>query len=253
MKQWLCTVDWPSDRGLLFTGEGEGCECTLLFSCNSCLRARMFASDCWVMNSNPGFGRGFSCRKPVGQNGVLSCVIPSDNSTLSLGKASTVQGRHPASSFPKEDLQIWIFTENDLLCSSEVTREIEKGFAVCFARLRLSAGVFSTMFGQLRLPLFRQTGLRLHISKEGKLPDAPLAWGFAICTSAMPGGSQDALLPEKDSLRVKARILGIRQACIRQRKTPSGIYIFTLADGTMKANNGCQSYPIAIMEMCKEV
>ncbi|PKI78400.1 hypothetical protein CRG98_001221 [Punica granatum] len=32
----------------------------------------MFASNCRVMNSNPGFGRGFSCRKPVGRNGVLT-------------------------------------------------------------------------------------------------------------------------------------------------------------------------------------
>ncbi|OWM65590.1 hypothetical protein CDL15_Pgr002550 [Punica granatum] len=57
----------------------------------------------------------------------------------------------------------------------------------------------------------------------------------------------------KDSLRIKAGILGIRQACIRQRKTPSGVYIFTPTYGTMKADNGCQSYPITIMEMCKEV
>ncbi|PKI34189.1 hypothetical protein CRG98_045422 [Punica granatum] len=41
------------------------------FSCPSCLRARTFVSDCRVMNSNPGFGRGFSCREPVDQNGVL--------------------------------------------------------------------------------------------------------------------------------------------------------------------------------------
>ncbi|OWM63156.1 hypothetical protein CDL15_Pgr027007 [Punica granatum] len=26
MKRWLCTVDRPSDRDHLFTGEGEGCE-----------------------------------------------------------------------------------------------------------------------------------------------------------------------------------------------------------------------------------
>ncbi|PKI48753.1 hypothetical protein CRG98_030854 [Punica granatum] len=26
MKRWLCTVDPPSDRDHLFTGEGEGCE-----------------------------------------------------------------------------------------------------------------------------------------------------------------------------------------------------------------------------------
>ncbi|PKI76460.1 hypothetical protein CRG98_003147 [Punica granatum] len=32
----------------------------------------MFASGCRVMNSDPGFGRGFSCTKSVGQNGVLT-------------------------------------------------------------------------------------------------------------------------------------------------------------------------------------
>ncbi|PKI42565.1 hypothetical protein CRG98_037045 [Punica granatum] len=42
------------------------------FSGHSWLHARMFASNCWVMNSNPGFGRGFSCGKPVGQNRVLT-------------------------------------------------------------------------------------------------------------------------------------------------------------------------------------
>ncbi|PKI33204.1 hypothetical protein CRG98_046405 [Punica granatum] len=36
------------------------------FFCHSCLHARMFVSDCRVTNSNPGFGQGFSCRKPVG-------------------------------------------------------------------------------------------------------------------------------------------------------------------------------------------
>ncbi|PKI72298.1 hypothetical protein CRG98_007312 [Punica granatum] len=45
---------------------------TMLLSRNSWLRARMFASDCRVMNSNPDFGRGFSCRELVGQNGVLT-------------------------------------------------------------------------------------------------------------------------------------------------------------------------------------
>ncbi|PKI63909.1 hypothetical protein CRG98_015690 [Punica granatum] len=45
-----------------------------------CSHVRAFASDCRVMNSNPDFGWGLSCREPVGQNGVLTlsnkyCVV----------------------------------------------------------------------------------------------------------------------------------------------------------------------------------
>ncbi|OWM77339.1 hypothetical protein CDL15_Pgr016736 [Punica granatum] len=81
--------------------------------------------------------------------------------------ASTVYGRHPASSFHKEVLRIRISTENGLLCSSEITREIEKGFAVYFAKLHLFARVFRAMQRQLHLSLFLQTGLQLCIFEEG--------------------------------------------------------------------------------------
>ncbi|PKI59048.1 hypothetical protein CRG98_020556 [Punica granatum] len=50
----------------------------------------MFASDRRVMNSNPSFGRGFSCRKPVGQNGVLTTA--SGQSTSRHGEVKTAGG-----------------------------------------------------------------------------------------------------------------------------------------------------------------
>ncbi|PKI58759.1 hypothetical protein CRG98_020844 [Punica granatum] len=43
-----------------------------LFSYCSWFCARLFASDCRMMNSVPSFGRESSCGKPVGQNGVLT-------------------------------------------------------------------------------------------------------------------------------------------------------------------------------------
>ncbi|PKI67474.1 hypothetical protein CRG98_012058 [Punica granatum] len=57
---------------LLFQPPSRAHLVDLAFSCLSCLCARTFASDCRVMNSNSGFGRGFSCREPVDQNGVLT-------------------------------------------------------------------------------------------------------------------------------------------------------------------------------------
>ncbi|PKI60426.1 hypothetical protein CRG98_019167 [Punica granatum] len=42
-----------------------------------------------------------------------------------------IRGRHPASTFRKKDLRMYISTENGHCCSSKVTWETEKGFAVC--------------------------------------------------------------------------------------------------------------------------
>ncbi|OWM90892.1 hypothetical protein CDL15_Pgr027379 [Punica granatum] len=83
---------------------------------------------------------------------------------------------------------------------------------------------------------------------HGRLPDE-----FAICTGALPRGLQGArALARWISHRIEAVVLGIRQTCIRQRKTHFGVYILIPAYRTMGANNSCQSYHTAIMKMCKE-
>ncbi|PKI31479.1 hypothetical protein CRG98_048130, partial [Punica granatum] len=46
----------------------------MLFSYCSWFRDRTFTFDCRMMNSVPSFGRKFSRRKPVGQNGVLTMI-----------------------------------------------------------------------------------------------------------------------------------------------------------------------------------
>ncbi|PKI41477.1 hypothetical protein CRG98_038124 [Punica granatum] len=74
-----------------------------------------------------------------------------------------------------------------------------------------------------------------------------LAQRVARCTTFL----RRAIL--KISLGILAVVLGIRQTCIRQRKTPFGIHILVPAYRTMGANSGCQSYSTAIMKMCKEV
>ncbi|OWM72496.1 hypothetical protein CDL15_Pgr013851 [Punica granatum] len=75
---------------------------------------------------------------------------------------------------------------------------------------------------------------------------------FVACQLiVMPLSAWSAIL--KISPWILAVVPGIRQTCIRQRKTPFGVHILIPACRTMGANNGCQSYSTAIMKMCKEV
>ncbi|PKI66604.1 hypothetical protein CRG98_013013 [Punica granatum] len=73
-------VDTPKPRLLR---RAHACPDEIKFGCAQ-PRVRLFASDCGVMNSAPGFGRESSCGKPVGQNGVLTGFIPHLNWTSSL-------------------------------------------------------------------------------------------------------------------------------------------------------------------------
>ncbi|PKI63916.1 hypothetical protein CRG98_015697 [Punica granatum] len=84
-----------------------------------------------------------------------------------------------------------------------------------------------------------------------------LLGGFAICTGALPCGLLGARALARqcyleDSSRIEA-VVGMRQTCIRQRKTPFGVYIVIPAYGTMGANNSCQSYHIVVTKMCEGV